>query len=160
MGCSFFLFFYFFPCNEQNYFYSQKKKKKRIKLFAVSQIFPWSSGTVSGKGDCDGLEQLGDGPGAAQEKTRPSQDPKAKPGHSATFGLQVAAAARPSCWPCAPKMLGTQFGLASWMEVTLLPSVQVSYCRPRKRAAGRGQAGEVWGRFSPCPALLPPAKFP
>ena len=158
MGCSFFIFFYFFPCNVL--LLQPEKKKKRIKLFAVSRIFPWSSGTVSGKGDCDGLEQLGDGPGAAQEKTRPSQDPKAQPGHSATFGLQVAAAARPSCWPRAPKMLGTQFGLASWMEVTLLPSVQVSYRGPRRRAAGRGQAGEVWGRFSPCLALLPPAKFP
>jgi len=87
------------------------------------------------------LKQLADGPGAGQEKTRPSHNPKAQPGHSATFRLQVAAAAGPSCWLPSPKMLGTQFGLASWMDVTPLPSVQVSYRGPRRRAAGRG-----WGR--------------
>ena len=134
LGCSFLIFFLFFFPEMNRITYTARGKKKRIKVFLCLGYFPGALALCEWKG-----RLLGDGPGAGQEKTRPSHDPRAQSGHSATFGLQVAAAAGPSCWPPAPKMLGTQFGLASWMEVTPFPSVQVSYRGPRRRAAGRGR---------------------
>ena len=141
-----------------------------IKLFAVSQVFPWRSWqcvmALEQKADVTALEWLGDSAGTIQEKTRvhclmgPLGPPRPQDLAWRLSPLQVVGGIDGTAGPLVPKDAGMQFRAGELDGGHSAPTCSGLLLWPRSRSPGQGPGEVAVGGVLILAGFAPTSKTP